>query len=44
MKTLDIIIDILNTQENNQLEHKGRYIDLHSSKRVKWNNRRNYGL
>lgn len=44
MKTFDNIIDILTTQENNQLEHKGKFIDLHNSKRSRWNNRRNYGL
>ena len=44
MKTLDNIIDILTPQENNQLEHKGRFIDFHSTKRSNWNRKRNYGL
>ncbi|MFB9270449.1 MULTISPECIES: hypothetical protein [Flavobacteriaceae] len=44
MKTLDTIIDIFTTQENNQLEPKGRFIDFQSSKRSSWNRKRNYGL
>ena len=44
MKILDNIIEILTTQKNSQLEHKGRYIDFHSSYRSNWNNRRNYGF
>jgi len=44
MKTLDNIIDIYLTQENSQLEHKGRFINLHGSKRTSWNSRRNYGF
>lgn len=43
MKTLDNIIEIFTNQENSQLQHKGRFIDFHSSKRTNWNNRRNYG-
>ncbi|MEX1382908.1 hypothetical protein [Lutibacter sp.] len=44
MKTLDTIIDIFTTQENSQLEHKGKFIDFHNAKRTNWNRRRNYGL
>jgi len=44
MTTLDTIIDIFTTQENNQLEHKGKFIDFHSSKRMNWNRKRNYGF
>lgn len=44
MKTLENIMDILTTEENNQLEHKGRYIDFHSTKRYSWNHKRNYGF
>jgi len=44
MKTLDNLIDILITQESNHLQHKGRFIDFHNTKRTSWNNRRNYGL
>lgn len=44
MKTLDNIIDTYLTPENNHLEHKGRFINLHNSKRTSWNNRRNYGF
>jgi len=42
MKTLDNIIDILTTQENDHLKHKGRFIDFHSTKRINWNSKRNY--
>ena len=44
MKTLDNIINILTTQENNQLKYKGQFINFHSSKRTSWNSRRNYAL
>ncbi len=44
MKTLENIFGIFSTSENNQLQHRGRFIDLHSSKRSSWNSRRNYGL
>jgi hypothetical protein len=44
MKTLENIMGILTTLENNQLEHKGRYIDFHSTKRSSWNSKRNYGF
>jgi hypothetical protein len=43
MKTLENIFDIFSTSENNQLMHKGRFVNLHNSKRISWNNRRNYG-
>jgi len=43
METYDSIIDILTTQETNLFEHKGKFIDLHHTKRTSWNNRRNYG-
>ena len=44
MKTFNNIIDILITQENSQLQHKGRFIDFHNTKRTSWNNKRNYGF
>ena len=44
MKTLDNIIDLFTTQENDQLIHKGKFIDLHSSNRASWNRKRNYGF
>jgi hypothetical protein len=44
MKTLENLIDIFGATENNQLMHKGRFVNLHNSKRSNWNNRRNYGL
>lgn len=44
MKTLENIISIFSTLENNQLQHKGRFVNIHSSNRISWNNRRNYGL
>ncbi len=44
MKTLDTILDILMTTETNQLEHRGRFINIHDSKRTSWNKRRNYSL
>jgi hypothetical protein len=44
MKTLNNIIDYLSTTENDQLKHKGRFIDLHNAKRTSWNRKRNYGF
>ncbi len=44
MKTLENIIDIFSTTENDQLQHKGRFVNIHCSKRASWNSRRNYGL
>ena len=44
MKTLDTILDVLMTTETNQLLHRGRFINLHDSKRTSWNKRRNYGF
>jgi hypothetical protein len=44
MTTLENIIDIFTTTETVQLQHKGRFVDLHSSKRSSWNRRRNYGF
>jgi len=44
MKTLNNIIDYLSTTENDQLTHKGRFIDFHSAKRTNWNSKRNYGF
>jgi len=44
MKTLDNIIDYLSTTENDQLKHKGRFIDFHTTKRTSWNRKRNYGF
>lgn len=44
MKTLDHFFDILTAQENDPLKHKGQFINFHNTKRINWNNRRNYGL
>jgi len=44
MKTLDNLLNILTEQENDQLKHKGQFINFHNTKRTSWNNRRNYGL
>ena len=44
MKTFEHIVEIIISTEINQLQHKGRFIDLHNSKRSRWNSRRNYGL
>ncbi|WP_291800714.1 hypothetical protein [Lutibacter sp.] len=44
MKTLNNIIDYLSTTENDQLKHKGRFINFHTTKRTSWNRKRNYGF
>ncbi len=44
MKTFENIIVLFSSTENNQLQHKGRFVNLHSSKRFNWNSRRNYGF
>jgi hypothetical protein len=44
MKTLDTILDLVMTPERDVINHRGRFIDLHNSKRTSWNKRRNYGF
>ena len=44
MKTLDTIFGLVMTSETDVLQHRGRFINLHNSKRTSWNKRRNYGL
>ena len=44
MKTLENIIEIFASENNDQLQHKGRFIDFNETKRSSWNRRRNYGF